>query len=395
MENLADEKEGIDASPPSKSSRALSRFLVWASLFAWRSGVDWRTRRPVFTRITAHASIVVLALVLFVLGGLKPVGQVLGASEMRRSPTPPPMTPAPDVTPYALSGGSWEPSPALVLNRMAVPHTNIPERPRNTVFTYTVLPGDTVFGIAEMFGLSPHTIYWANSDTLQDNPHMLWPDTVLNILPVNGVYHTVSAGETIASIAQDYGVDIGTLYNEWNHLTPNQPLQDGMSLVIPGGTRDFIVWQLPTFSSLAGSAAYDSGVCALPATGVRGNGWFTWPTDSRRISGWVFHDPRNPPHAGIDIGLYTGDPLYAADNGVVRYAGWSNAGYGYLVVLDHGNGYQTYYAHMSAIWVVCGQSVYQGTAIGAGGNTGWSTGPHLHFEVRYEGIPQDPFYYLP
>jgi murein DD-endopeptidase MepM/ murein hydrolase activator NlpD len=263
------------------------------------------------------------------------------------------------------------------------------------VITYTVQSGDTVFGIAEMFGLTGYTIYWANSDILQDNPHMLWPGMVLNILPVNGVYHTVSEGETINSIAEKYNVDINVILNEWNHLEQGQLLQAGTSLVIPGGTREFVVWQLPKYNGLHGSAASGVGVCEMPSVGLRGYGWFNWPTDSRRISGWTFHDPRNPPHCGIDIGLHTGDPVYAVDNGVVAYAGWNDYGYGYLIVIDHGNGFQTYYGHLSAIWVVCGQSVYQGTAIGAGGSTGRSSGPHLHFEARYDGVPQDPAAYLP
>ena len=370
-----------------QTQRLISRFFVWASTLFWRASVDWRTRRPALVRITAHLSLVLLALVVLAMGHLRPPAQALGISN-------------PDCTPQPLPAAEgtvqpWQPAPPPLILRQAVAHTDIPERPRDGVITYTVESGDTVFGIAGMFGISPHTIYWANTETLQDNPHMLWPDMVLNILPVDGVYHTVEAGETIASIADEYGIDESLLYNEWNNLERGQPLEEGMHLVVPGGTRDFVVWQLPTYSDLHGSAAYDSGVCALPETGLRGYGWFIWPTDSHRISGWVFHDPRNPPHSGIDIGLYTGDPIYAADSGVVRYAGWSSVGYGYLVVLDHGNGYQTYYAHLSAIWAVCGQSVYQGTAIGAGGSTGWSTGPHLHFEVRYDGVPQDPFAYLP
>ncbi len=350
---------------------------------------DWRARRPVLSRATAHLSIALVVLATLVFSTLEPPAQALGGPALET--LPPPAATQPVEEPVL----AWRPMPASELTRLAEPHTTIPPRPRQTVITYTVQPGDTVFGIAEMFGLTPHTIYWANTEILQDNPHLLWPDTVLYILPVNGVYHTVEEGETPESIAEKYGVDVSRIYNEWNNLRTGQPLQAGMQLVIPGGTREFVVWQLPTYSDLRGSAAYDSGVCALPETGLRGYGWFLWPTDSRRISGWVFHDPRNPPHGGIDIGLNTGDPIYAADNGVVRYAGWSNAGYGYLIVLDHGNGYQTYYAHLSAIWVVCGQSVYQGAAIGAGGNTGWSTGPHLHFEIRYEGYPQDPFAYLP
>ena len=378
--------------PPSPANKGLSRLLVWFSVLSWRTNVDWRTRRPLLIRATAHLSIVALALAVLVLGGIEPISQAL---EIAIAQPDNQVSEAESALSLSPETGAWRPDTSPVLNRLALPHTTIPERPRSSVVTYTVRSGDTVFGIAERFGLTPHTIYWANSDALQDNPHMLWPDIVLNILPVNGVYHTVGGGETLASIASDYGVDQEVFFNEWNPIERRQPLQAGMNLVLPGGTRDFLVWQLPAFSDLYGAAAAGAGVCALPSYGLRGNGWLLWPTASRRISGWTFHDPRNPPHSGLDIGLVTGNPIYAADNGVIAYAGWNDWGYGYLLVLDHGNGYHTYYGHLSAIWVVCGQSVSQGTAIGAGGSTGRSSGPHLHFEVRYDGIPQDPAYYLP
>lgn len=366
-----------------------SRIVVLASVLMWRVGVDWRARRPLFTRATAHVSIVVVALTVIALAGVEPAGGAVGAGLLQ--PPDPPAEGEASLPQYL----PWRSDPLPVLGRLALPHTTIPERPRLSVITYTVQSGDTVFGIAEQFGLTPHTIYWANSAVLQDNPHLLWPGMDLSILPVNGVYHVVSEGETVASVAEQYGVDPAVLRNEWNGLERGQPLQAGMRLVIPGGTREFMVWQLPQYSDLHGAAAAGSGVCAPPLTGLRGNGWFLWPTAGRRISGWIFHDPRNPPHAGLDIGLHTGDSIFAADNGAVVYAGWNDWGYGYLVVLDHGNGFQTYYGHLSAIWVTCGQSVYQGAAIGAGGSTGRSSGPHLHFEIRYEGIPQDPLYYLP
>jgi len=368
--------------------RLLSRFLVKGSLLFWRSRVDWRIYRPALTRVTAHVSVALLAVAALALGLVEPSVGALGSSYFDAAPS----RPSPVVE---SEGRPWRPAFRPVLARLVQPHTIFPERPRSSVVTYTVQPGDTVFGIAEKFGLTPHTIYWANSDVLQDNPHMLWPGAELNILPVDGVYHTVSAGETVASIAEEYGVDPERLFNEWDDMKEGQPLQEGMKLVIPGGTREFLVWQLPTYSSLHGSASSGAGVCELPSVGLRGNGWFIWPTAGHRISGWTFHDPRNPPHSGVDLALSIGDPVYAADNGVVAYAGWNDWGYGYLVVLDHGNGFQTYYAHLSAIWVVCGQSVSQGVAIGGGGSTGWSTGPHLHFEIRYEGVPQDPMYYLP
>lgn len=381
----------------SHSCPILLRCVTWCTTAVWRTCVDWRTKRPFLTRATAHLSIIGLALITIVLSGVgipaprAAVGGLLSA-DVAPSVKPgsstalevePPPTPS-------LSTAWPHPSTADIVARMPVPHTTFPERPRSEVITYTVIPGDTVFGIAQMFELAPETIYWANSETLHDNPHLLPIGVVLNILPVNGIYHTVQEGDTVESVAEKYNVEPEALYNEWNDLEEGQPLVAGQKLVIPGGSREFIVWQPPRYSP----TRRGSGACPGPFIGVAGRGWFNWPTSSRRISGWVFHDPRNPPHSGLDIGLRTGDPVYAADNGVVVYRGWAG-GYGNLIILDHGNGYQTYYAHLSEFWVGCGASVWAGGAIAAGGSTGWSTGPHLHFEIRYEGIPQNPQAYLP
>ena len=115
------------------------------------------------------------------------------------------------------------------------------------------------------------------------------------------------------------------------------------------------------------------------------------------MSGWYFHDWRNPTHIGLDYTCRRGDPIYAADNGVVTIAGW-NGGYGILVEVNHGNGFVTRYAHFddaSGLVVGCGQAIYQGQLLGSCGSTGWSTGAHLHYETRYQGAPQDPQIYLP
>jgi murein DD-endopeptidase MepM/ murein hydrolase activator NlpD len=85
----------------------------------------------------------------------------------------------------------------------------------------------------------------------------------------------------------------------------------------------------------------------------------------------------------------------AADGGFVSFAGWTDVGYGYLIVVDHGNGFATYYGHLSNIYVTEGQAAERGQVIGAAGNTGNSTGPHLHFEVRRYGAQQNPRAYLP
>jgi murein DD-endopeptidase MepM/ murein hydrolase activator NlpD len=102
-----------------------------------------------------------------------------------------------------------------------------------------------------------------------------------------------------------------------------------------------------------------------------------------------FHDPSRPHHNGIDFSMRVGTPIRSTWRGQVTYAGWSNAGYGNLIVVQNGD-YQMYYGHMSSIGVSVGQQVNTGTTLGLSGNTGVSTGPHLHYEVRYQGTPIDP-----
>ncbi|MCK4832620.1 MAG: M23 family metallopeptidase, partial [Anaerolineales bacterium] len=135
--------------------------------------------------------------------------------------------------------------------------------------------------------------------------------------------------------------------------------------------------------TVSGSSYYDGPIVAA------GRGSFVWPTDARRITQYYWWA-----HRAIDIGAAVGTPVYASDGGTVIYAGWSAIGYGNLLVLDHGNGFQTYYAHLSSIWVGHGQFVGQGVPIAAVGNTGNSSGPHLHFEIRYIGNLLNPLEYL-
>jgi len=123
-------------------------------------------------------------------------------------------------------------------------------------------------------------------------------------------------------------------------------------------------------------------------------GLFQWPTTRREISGWTFRDPRNPGHIGLDIAARMWDPIVAVADGVVVFAEWGG-GYGNLVIVDHDDGWRSYYAHLSEIVVEVGQEVRQGELLGGAGSTGYSTGPHLHFELRYQGRPVDPHVYLP
>ena len=127
-------------------------------------------------------------------------------------------------------------------------------------------------------------------------------------------------------------------------------------------------------------------------------GSFRWPT-SGRISSY-FGGRKSPGgigstnHKGIDIAVPRGTPIYAADGGTVTYSGWMS-GYGYLVQIDHGNGYVTRYGHNSSLTVSVGQHVYKGQQVARAGSTGNSTGNHCHFEVRYNGVAKNPLNYLP
>lgn len=285
------------------------------------------------------------------------------------------------------------------VNRLTNVRTIIPSRPRVEVITYTVEAGDTLFSIANNFGLKPETVLWGNYEVLEDNPHLLKPNQVLNILPVDGIYYQWKEGDNLSNVAQTFKVDTKAVINYSGNnfdLTEidnaGSTIEPGKWLIVPGGQREIRDWGPPaiTRQNPASARYYGEGHCGTIVEGAYGTGTFVWPTTDRTISGYQY----NPPiHPAIDIGGQVGNPIYASDSGVVVYAGWSDYGYGYLIVIDHGNGWQSAYAHLSAVAVTCGQSVYQGGYIGALGSTGNSSGPHLHFELVINGVKVNPLDY--
>lgn len=397
------EREHYSTSPQPSCSRPLAlRLVAWGVVGIWRLCVDWRTRRPFLTRATAHLSIIALALItLFLSGvGIAPRAAIGGAPNASGASLS-------GIDSAAVTEAMPSPTPSLLnfraagagtVARLPVLYTIIPERLRAQVIRYVVQAGDTVYDIAARFGLAPETIVWSNQEGLMDAPWLIQPGLELFILPVDGVYHTVMAGETVESIAAKYGVEPAALYNEWNDLGDAedgaQP-REGQLLVVPGGEGEDVTWTPPPRYPSPGPAGYSYGVCSgVQVTGPGSTGGFIYPTGSSRISGWYFHDPRNPTHIGLDYACRTGDPIVAADNGVVTIAGW-NGGYGIMAEVNHGNGFVTRYAHFSQLAVGCGQAVYQGDLLGYCGSTGYSSGAHLHFEIRSSGSPQDPQIYLP
>jgi len=272
------------------------------------------------------------------------------------------------------------------------------------VTKYTVVEGDTVFGIAEKFGLKPETILWGNYYILLDDPHALQPGQELNILPVDGTYHEWQEGEGLNGIATYYGVKPEDIINyPANNLDPatigdlaHPNIAPGTWLVIPGGHREFISWSAPlgvTRENPASARVLGPGACDPISGGAVGFGAFIWPANKHYLSGFDYTPNAN--HWGIDIAGNEGEAVYATDAGVVVYAGWNNYGYGNMIMIDHGNNFQSLYGHLSAINVGCGQSVGQGDVIGAIGSTGHSSGAHLHFEIRAISSFVNPWDVLP
>jgi len=273
------------------------------------------------------------------------------------------------------------------------------DRPRQEIQKYTVQAGDSVYRIAERFGISPESIVWANEKKLGDNPDSLSIGDELLIPPVSGVVHEVQKNDTLEKIAKSYKVDPSVIVAFIaNHITDSSQLTVGKLLMVPGGVKPEPVRQVavpvrraspqPQPSNRAAPAAASTLEGAQGST-VVGSGTFQWPTTG------VITQKYWSRHPAIDIGAPKGTPVYAADSGTVIEAGWSPGGYGYTVVIDHGNGYQTRYAHLSWFNPNAGQTVEKGELIGQVGNTGRSSGPHLHFEIILNGGQLNPFGFLP
>jgi murein DD-endopeptidase MepM/ murein hydrolase activator NlpD len=266
------------------------------------------------------------------------------------------------------------------------PHTYQGQLPQHDLQTYLVERGDTPNAIADRFGIRPETILGGNPQ-LSEESSMLRAGVEIVIMPIDGVLHDVQPGDTVEGLAQRYGVDVDTIVNyEPNNLEFPYRLYPETQIVVPGAVREVFVWTPPDLSSVIGQTSrVGSGVTPV----VVGTGTFRFPVNSRNYTQYYWYG-----HRGIDIALPVGSPVYASDTGTVTFAGWNIYGFGNLIVVNHGNGYETFYAHLDAINVVPGQIVYQGNVIGATGNSGNSSGPHIHFEIRLNAGQQDPCWYL-
>ena len=269
------------------------------------------------------------------------------------------------------------------------PFTVIPNRVRATMSTYVAKRGDTIDGIANRYGLKRESIAWCNSHELAQ---IVRPGDVVRIPPEDGACHTVlrAQGKDIRDIAEQYGVDdpyiiIDAPANNLPGVTPETLLPSNTFLFIPGGEGGFITWNAPVQQDASGFVvAFDPASPFSCGSRSGGGSWWTNPLPNGT---WVrgFYAG----HSGIDIAAPIGTPIYAANAGPILYSGWNNWGYGYTVVIGHG-AFSTLYGHMSSIAAGCGQSVDAGQVIGYVGSSGNSSGPHLHFEIRYLNQPRNP-----
>jgi murein DD-endopeptidase MepM/ murein hydrolase activator NlpD len=322
-------------------------------------------------------------------------GMVLGALRWKETnagglpeaiPTAKPGDESPKVSMPPLTGGAGG---FASIQRGIQLKTNIPaDKPRYEPQDYRVVRGDSVFAIADTFKLKPETVYWANYKVFSGSPTSIQPGQELVIPPTDGVYYEWEEGDTVESVADKFKVEPDDIiYWPGNRLDLTDPtVEPGTFVMVPGAVQD----DQPLFIEVATSAS--SGGSSGCEGGYQSQGYFSWPAGARYLSGYDFGQNG---HNGIDISAPEGTGVWAADNGVVTMAqgGW-NYGYGNVVQIDHGNGFVTIYAHLSVISVGQCQSITAGAPIGAAGNTGNSQGAHLHFEIRQNGSPINPWLLL-
>lgn len=254
--------------------------------------------------------------------------------------------------------------------------TVVSAKPRDSVVDYQVVGGDTLASIAKKFDVSVDSIKWASNIKTD----VIKPGQSLKVPPVTGVVYKVGSGDTIYSIAKKFKTDAQKIlnfpFNDFADLD-TFALSSGQTLYVPDGILEE---EQPKYTT--------SQYYAQAQAGVRGSSNFIWPTSGMITQYPVWY------HMALDIANPGAPPVLASDTGTVTYSGCLSYGYGCHIIIDHGNGYQTLYGHMSSLIASAGQVVSQGQTIGIMGSTGMSSGTHLHFEIRSGGALRNPLSYL-
>ena len=352
---------------------------VWSTIVRWSAlkaiaGLSLSGVEGSLPRYTVHLAVLVLTVFVLKVGAAPQI--TLAASDPLTTTITEPAIP----TQFDLfTTRGFFTDNGNTVSRLAESHTSIPFRTRRNVIIYQVQAGDTAQSIAAAYGLKPETIMWSNP-AIEDLPDLLRIGQEVVILPIDGVYHEVAEGDSLASIAAKYKVAVDAITgaaNEWNGLQPPDfAITTGTKLIVADGTKPYVA-KLVT--------AYNGPI----PEGARGTGRFQWPVIGRITQEYWYG------HRALDIAAPTGSPVYAADGGFITFVGPTDVGYGNLIRVDHGNGFASWYGHLSSFNVVLGQAVQRGDLIGYVGNTGRSTGPHLHFEIRTGDGLINPRLYLP
>ncbi len=277
--------------------------------------------------------------------------------------------------PSILSGVQFEVSDTPVVNNRA------------KLIEYEVQSGDVIGSISTKFGLKIATVLWANNLTARS---YIRPGDILKIPPADGVMYTIKRGDTIGKIAREFAVDQEKIIT-FNQLDQNgASISIGEQIFIPGAQKASTVQTSLAIAPSKITETIRKVAAPPPSVDTPAGSGYIWPTKERRIN--QYYGLR---HTGVDIHGKIGYPNYAVKAGTVKTSqcGW-NGGYGCYVIVDHGGGVTTLYAHNSQLMVAVGDAVDQGTVVGLLGSTGRSTGPHLHFEIRINGKRANPLQYI-
>lgn len=325
-------------------------------------------RRGANTSLFVHFSILALAGVVFVGGGVLSSTSVVSGSY-----------PGVAANPLVANSGSG-PTDSGVIESIITPVTLISEKPRDKIIDHEVKAGETISSIASDYAVTEETIYWENDLTAKS---AIKPGQKLKILPVPGVAHKIVPGDTIYSVAKKYRANSQAILDfPFNNIGDNFALTTGDMLIVPDGAPPEQAKPAPV-QYLAKGQKENFDIANL------GSSQFGWPASGGITQYFSWY------HPGDDIANLAGGPIRAADSGTVIVAGFvDSTGYGNRVMIDHGNGYVTLYGHLSVNYVSVGQKIAKGEVLGMMGSTGRSTGTHLHFEIRKNGVNQNPLAYL-
>ena len=275
-----------------------------------------------------------------------------------------------------LSGGGLSSGLSLI-------KTEESPKKRTEIERYTVVGGDTVYSIAKRFNVTANTIIWENG---LNKYGFIKLGQELVILPITGITYEIKKYDTIGKIANKYNVSEEEIMKT-NKIASATSLQIGQALIIPGGRKAEVAAPVKTTTQVARYEPTEQKTTVAIAN-IKSMTDLLWPASCSTISQYF-----NWTHFGLDIACKLGTPIYASEDGVIDKTGWST-GYGKRIIVSHGNSLSTLYAHLTTIYVQPGEAVNRGDVIGAMGSTGWSTGSHLHYEVRVSGSKKNPLNYI-